>query len=135
MSAPGNLANGVAGAAGIVSQIRPGTLQLPERGEPVKVRGTVIGGVDVTLTLEKLPDGSIVFIDSSQPNADREDGTGLNLVFDGSQVASPRDLPGDLARINDGERIDPDTFTAAWAAMLSGFNVRLNPPLPGVGVV
>ena len=91
-------------------------LKLPAKGTPVEVSGTVIGGFKVTLTLEKLPDGSIVFIDSSQPNADRNSGIGLNVVFDGSQVVEDRDLPGDLARMNPGDGIDPDTFTAAWAA-------------------
>ena len=116
MSIPGSLSDHLMSGSSIVTQIRPGSLKLPPEGEPVKVSGKVIGGFDVTLTLERLPDGTIAFIDATQPNANRDAGTGLNLVFDGSQVASLRDLPGDLARTNPGEAIDPDTFTAAWAA-------------------
>lgn len=116
MQSGGSVALRAIGGSGLLSQNSPGVLKLPAKGTPVKVSGTVIGGFKVTMTLEKLPDGSIVFIDSSQPNADRETGTGLNVVFDGSQVTGDNDLPGDLARINSGEKIDPDTFTAAWAA-------------------
>ncbi len=112
----GNVAlRGLTGA-GIASASGDSALKLPVKGTPVTVSGTVFGGFDVTLTLEKMPDGSVVFIDSSQPNANRETGVGLNLVFDGSQVAADRDLPGDLARIQSGEKIDRDTLTAAWAA-------------------
>ena len=96
--------------------VRVGEVVLPAAGTPVEVSGTVRGGVKVTLTLERLADGTIAFIDSSQPNANRKTGTGMNVVFDGAGLQSYSDLPGTVATMKEGAVPDLDTLTAAWAA-------------------
>ena len=91
-------------------------LPLPPRGKKVKVTGVVWSGQTVTVDAEKLADGRIAFIDSSQPGADRGSGKGLSVVFDGSGLESFDNLPGTIATMNEGDEPDRDVLTAAWAA-------------------
>lgn len=90
--------------------------QLPPRGKPVQVKGEVWGGTKVTVNAERLADGTIAFIDSSQPGADRASGQGLSIVYDGASITSLDQLPGSIATMKEGDKPDRDVLTAAWAA-------------------
>jgi hypothetical protein len=91
-------------------------LQLPAQGTPVTVKGLVHGGLQVTVNAERLADGTIAFIDSSQPGADRVTGKGLSVVYEGARLAKLDDLPGPVATMREGETPDIDVLSAAWAA-------------------
>ena len=106
------------GGATTPDQTGSGPLGLPAAGTPVTITGTVHGGLVVSVQAEQLADGTIAFIDSSQPGADRATGTGLNIVFDGSALQSDAGLPGPVATMAPGAEPDTDTLTAAWAAKL-----------------
>lgn len=96
---------------------------LPPPGQEVDIAGTAVGGLPVTVAAEQQPDGSIAFIDSTGPGADRQSKSNLLTVHDGRGIAiSPErpepdlgDLPGPILALPPGAE-DVDAITAAWAA-------------------
>ncbi len=110
----------VSSSAAIASVTSGGPqLSLPPAGKKVKVTGVVWSGQTVTVNAEKLADGRIAFIDSSQPGASRATGRGLSVVYDGAALESFDNVLGTVATMNEGDEPDRDVLTAAWSAQMT----------------
>jgi Zn-dependent metalloprotease len=98
-------------------------LALPPPGTPIQIEATVVGGRKVRINAERLADGRIVFIDSTQPGADRASGRGLSVVYNApADDSEPKasllaGYPGTVADAGPSA-IDTDAATAAWASKI-----------------
>ena len=92
---------------------------IPPGGRPIIIRTDYLGLFPIEVNAEQLPDGSIVMVDLTGPQANRTTGKGAIVVLDGTGLALGRQLASavglaTLVRYPNVESIPVDALYAMW---------------------
>ena len=89
---------------------------IPPGGKPITLKGNYLGLFPITVNAEQLPDGTIVMIDATGPQANKATKKGVIVVLDGTDASPQSGYLGEVAAYPSVDAVPDDALYAMWAA-------------------
>lgn len=89
---------------------------IPAGGKPITIEANYLGVLPITVNAEQLPDGTIVMIDATGPQASKASKKGVVVVLDGTDASPQSGYLGEVATYASVDAVPDDALYAMWAA-------------------